>query len=581
MKKYFLSLYLLLSLPSLILSQTDCTNIGFELGSITGWSLSSGTLTDDGTKAIYSAEVSGATYKIVNVNDGYDSNITQDKIPVTSGSNYAIRLGSNTEGGSYHRLKTSFNVTSDNALFQYKFAVMLANDKQGHADFQKPGFNILITDQNGNQLACSYYDVQLSTTGSTATFKSQTYSNGTIEYKDWTTGAINLSNYIGQRINIQVTAHGCTKRTHFGYAYFDAQCLKAEVKANAVCPDENGFMTFSAPDGFAQYTWNTGATTSSITVKPTLGDKFWVKVLPLASLDKSCELQLQYELKYQHVFHSIDSTICEGESVAVDHNTYKATGTYTINISRQGICDSTITLKLKVTALTRYSNIVSLCSGKTLSVGSKTYNSTGIYIDTLQRAGKCDSIVTNYLTIVEVDISLEQSDFNLVTGDKAFLKTIAHSTGNYQYTWIPSTDLDCATCSETWVNPSQSRQYKVYVVSKDNTACRDTGTVNIAVRRCDIVILPDAFSPNQDSHNDYYFAYASGCVKQIKSMKIYNRWGELIFWKENLSPTDQTNGWDGTYKGVLAEVGSYAYQLEVELNNGLINNQTGAFVLMR
>jgi hypothetical protein len=40
---------------------------------------------------------------------------------------------------------------------------MLANDKQGHADFQKPGFNILITDQNGNQLACSYYDVQLST----------------------------------------------------------------------------------------------------------------------------------------------------------------------------------------------------------------------------------------------------------------------------------------------------------------------------------------------------------------------------------------------------------------------------------
>jgi hypothetical protein len=93
--------------------------------------------------------------------------------------------------------------------------------------------------------------------------------------------------------------------------------------------------------------WNTGATTSSITVKPTLGDKFWVKVLPLASLDKSCELQLQYELKYQHVFHSIDSTICEGESVAVDHKTYKATGTYTINISRQGICDSTITLKLK------------------------------------------------------------------------------------------------------------------------------------------------------------------------------------------------------------------------------------------
>ncbi|MFY7827622.1 MAG: gliding motility-associated C-terminal domain-containing protein [Flectobacillus sp.] len=581
MNKFSLSLCFLLCFHSRVFSQTDCTNIGFELGSISGWTLSNGTLTDDGTKAVYGTETSGANYKIVNIGEGYDANITQDKIPVVSGSNYAIRLGSNTEGGSYHRLKTSFMVTADNALFQYKFAVMLANDKQGHADFQKPGFNIQITDQNGNQLACSYYDVQLSTTGSTATFKSQTYTNGTIEYKDWTTGAINLTKYIGQRINIQVTAHGCTRKTHFGYAYFDAQCLKAEIKANAVCPDENGFMTFSAPEGFAQYTWNTGATTSSITVKPTLGDKFWVKLLPLASLDASCELQLQYQLSYQHVFNSIDSTICEGESVAIDNKTYKSTGVYTINISRQGICDSTITLKLKVKALTRYSNVVSLCSGKTLHVGSKTYNSTGIYVDTLQRAGQCDSIVTNYLTIVEVDISVEQSDFNLVTGDKAFLKTIAHSIGNYQYTWVPSTDLSCATCSETWVTPNQSRQYKIFIISKENTACQDTETVNISVRRCDIVLLPDAFSPNQDNYNDYYFANTSGCVKQIKSMKIYNRWGELIFWKENLSPTDPTSGWDGTYRGVLAEVGSYAYQLEVELDNGHINHQSGAFVLIR
>ena len=44
--------------------------------------------------------------------------------------------------------------------------------------------------------------------------------NGTIEYKDWTTGAINLSNYIGQRINIQVTAHGCTKRNPFWICLF-------------------------------------------------------------------------------------------------------------------------------------------------------------------------------------------------------------------------------------------------------------------------------------------------------------------------------------------------------------------------
>ena len=109
-------------------------------------------------------------------------------------------------------------------------------------------------------------------------------------------------------------------------------------------------------------------------------------------------------------------------------------------------------------------------------------------------------------------------------------------------------------------------------MSQDNTSCRDTGTVNIAVRRCDIVILPDAFSPNNDSHNDYYFAYTSGCVKQIKSMKIYNRWGELIFWKENLSPTDQTSGWDGTYKGNMQPSGVYVYYIDVTFNDGTVKS---------
>ncbi|PAC25764.1 hypothetical protein BWI92_26535, partial [Flectobacillus sp. BAB-3569] len=64
---------------SLIFSQTDCSNIGFELGNISGWSLSRGTLTDDGTKTVYGTEVSGADHKIVNISEGYDAKITQDK----------------------------------------------------------------------------------------------------------------------------------------------------------------------------------------------------------------------------------------------------------------------------------------------------------------------------------------------------------------------------------------------------------------------------------------------------------------------------------------------------------------------
>ena len=40
---------------------------------------------------------------------------------------------------------------------------------------------------------------------------------------------------------------------------------------------------------------------------------------------------------------------------------------------------------------------------------------------------------------------------------------------------------------------------------------------------------------------------------------IYNRWGEMVF-KTN----DQTNAWDGTYKGELLEPAVFIYILTVK-----------------
>lgn len=566
-------------------SQTDCTNIGFELGNISGWTVTTGKITDNGTITEFGPEQPGGIYKITSIASGNDLKITNEKIPmVASGSNYAIQLGNTSEqnpGGSFHRLKTSFLVTQDNSLFQYKFAVILQNDNNNHTDAQKPAFNIKITDENGDPLTCSNFNIQLSRSGTATNFSVQNYTGGNIEYRNWTIGSINLSNYIGKRINVEVTAHGCTRQKHFGYAYFDAQCLKSEVKPIAACPDTDGYMTLSAPDGFEKYTWSNGATTPSIRVLAKLGDRYSVKILPQSSLDPSCELNLDYTIKYQHPYNTISSKICEGEKYTVNGEDFKTAGKYVRDIHRFGICDSTITLNLTVAPLLRKKQDISICAGSDFKVGTEVYNKTGTYITTIHNSGQCDSVVTTNLKVIDFDISLQNKDFSILSGDSVLLKAIVSTTGNYSYSWQPATDLSCSYCPETWAKPTSNRQYTVFVSSLDGKACQKTKIANISVRNCGLVFIPDAFSPNNDHENDTFFAFASGCVKQIKNMKVFDRWGELIFWKNNIVPSDSSYGWDGTHNGQPADPGIYPYQVEVELNDGTTYHSNGSVTLLR
>jgi len=59
-------------------------------------------------------------------------------------------------------------------------------------------------------------------------------------------------------------------------------------------------------------------------------------------------------------------------------------------------------------------------------------------------------------------------------------------------------------------------------------------------------------------------------------MKIYNRWGELLF-----ESKDRTVGWDGYYNGVLMPQGVYVYRLELVFENGRRETKVGDITLIR
>ncbi|GAA4447532.1 hypothetical protein GCM10023189_03980 [Nibrella saemangeumensis] len=578
MPKLFTLIWLLLLPATLAYGQATCGNIGFENGSLSGWVLTNGQVADVGVQTFFQSEATGIFengHLLTQTSDGNDPKITGEPIPmVPPGSNYAIRIGNVTRGSRFDRIKTSFVVTADNTLFQYQFAVILQNPN--HQLHQQPGFSIKVSSQSGTIASCSFYEVKA--TGIITGFQAQ----GDMRYRNWTTGAVDLRNYIGQTVTVEVTANGCTERRHFGYAYFDAQCLKSEIKQDLFCPAYDQNMRLRAPEGFASYVWSNGATTPTISIKPKQGDRYWVKVKPFSSLNESCEYQLDHVINFDVPGEPPHQTvsICEGDGYTIGDSTYRKAGTYLSRIKRgPSVCDSLVRTTLTVKPLPRSAHNKTICEGESYTVGTAVYRATGTYDTRLSRTSPlCDSIVTVRLTVRKVDLILTEDQY-VRPGDSIQLKAVALPTGTYQYNWLSPQGLSCPTCPVTWAKPDETTRYTLTATDTELN-CQHTASVLIKVGIC-MVFTPNAFSPNDDGVNDVFYIIGSPCIRQIKDFVIYDRWGEVVFRRQNFPASEPGYGWNGTYLGLQSGAGSYPFRLEAEYENGRISRHQGSVLLIR
>ncbi len=71
--------------------------------------------------------------------------------------------------------------------------------------------------------------------------------------------------------------------------------------------------------------------------------------------------------------------------------------------------------------------------------------------------------------------------------------------------------------------------------------------------------LPNIFTPNGDNKNDYFTPQINRSVEKV-DMKIYNRWGNLVY-----ETDDPAINWDGKHidTGVLLQDGVYYYVCEI------------------
>jgi gliding motility-associated-like protein len=89
------------------------------------------------------------------------------------------------------------------------------------------------------------------------------------------------------------------------------------------------------------------------------------------------------------------------------------------------------------------------------------------------------------------------------------------------------------------------------------------------------LFVPNAFTPNGDGVNDELRPLQFGNF-ELLLFQVYNRWGELMFETNNINI-----GWDGTYKGLDQEVGSYVYYIRARDPLGKLTEFKGNATLIR
>ena len=281
-----------------------------------------------------------------------------------------------------------------------------------------------------------------------------------------------------------------------------------------------------------------------------------------------------------------DPTICFGDTAIVDitnadFDTYTWSNNTTdpiLTTAEGGIYEATLTnaatgceanISVSVTVedmeITEISDI-SICDGNDVTINAGMFESyewedgstepnftiteTGTYTVLVEDTEGCtQQVIITATEYPKPQPQITGNDFFYVGQSSNLTTTEAYAF----YVWSTGESTEI-------INVTEAGVYEVTVV--DENGCEGKDEFEITTEVPKETLVPNAFSPNGDGRNDLFKILSTETIT-ASNMKIYNRWGTLLF-----ESSDLAIGWDGTYKNVVAEIGVYLYQIEITFANG-------------
>jgi gliding motility-associated-like protein len=182
----------------------------------------------------------------------------------------------------------------------------------------------------------------------------------------------------------------------------------------------------------------------------------------------------------------------------------------------------------------------------------------------------CEDTLVKVVTI-DAFVPFAGNDTIIVKGERINFR----ATGGIDYIWTPADGLTFPNSSTPVGYYPDTGIYRYSVHITTAIGCEGDDAIQVLVVENPSLYMPNAFSPNGDGLNDFLKPLSVG-YSEIRFFRVFNRWGQMVF-----ETNDMNNGWDGTYKGQLCEIGAYFWVLDVKNRYGQIEMIKGDATLIR